>query len=114
MATRSPNLRLADMIEAIERIRSIITGLTLEEFESNWRHQWLVQRGILIISEASRHLTPEVKERHPEIPWSKVAAIGSVLRHDYERIAPDVIWRLVVVDLPVLEAVCRQESIRPA
>ena len=109
MATRSPNLRLADMIEAIERIRSIITGLTLEEFESNWRHQWLVQRGMLIISEASRHLDSGIKDRHPEIPWSKVAGIGSILRHDYERIAADVIWKLVTVDLPVLEAACRQE-----
>jgi uncharacterized protein with HEPN domain len=91
MATRSPKVRLADMIEAIARIRSVVAGISLEEFESQWQHQWLVQRGILIISEASRHLDSETKARHPEIPWSKVAGIGSVLRHDYERIAADVI-----------------------
>jgi len=86
--------------------------LTLEEFENSWQRQWLVQRGVQIISEASRHLGADLKARHPEIPWTKVAGIGSVLRHDYERIAPDVIWRLVTVDLPILEAACRAELAR--
>jgi uncharacterized protein with HEPN domain len=112
MARRSPILRLTDMIEAMERIRSVISRISLEEFEQRWEHQWLVQRGILIISEASRHLSREVKVRHPEIPWTKVAGIGSVLRHDYERIAADVIWKLATVDLPVLEAACREELAR--
>jgi uncharacterized protein with HEPN domain len=112
MALRAPNLRLADMIEAIERIRSTIADIKLDEFERDWRHQWLVQRGVLIISEANRHLSSEVKARHPEIPWNKVAGIGSVLRHDYERIAADVIWKLVTIDLPVLETACRQELAR--
>jgi uncharacterized protein with HEPN domain len=32
-----------------------------------------------------------------------------VLRHDYERIAPDVMWKLAIDDLPVLEKACREE-----
>jgi uncharacterized protein with HEPN domain len=62
-----------------------------------------------IISEASRHLTDEMKARHPEIPWQKVAAIGNVLRHNYENIAAPVIWKLAQTDLPALEKVCRVE-----
>jgi uncharacterized protein with HEPN domain len=112
MADRSLVLRLTDIIEAIERIRSVISRLSLEEFEASWERQWLAERGVLIISEASRHLSAELKARHPEIPWAKVAGIGSVLRHDYERIAPDVIWKLATVDLLVLDAVCRDELTR--
>jgi uncharacterized protein with HEPN domain len=109
MADRALVLRLTDMIEAIERIHLVVSRLSLDEFEANWEHQWLVERGVQIISEASRHLSGELKTRHPEIPWTKVAGIGSVLRHDYERIAPDVIWKLATVDLPILDAVCRDE-----
>ncbi len=112
MADRSLVLRLTDMIEAIERIRSVVSRLSLEEFEASWEHQWLVERGVQIISEASRHLSAELKTRHPEIPWAKMAGIGSVLRHDYERIAPDVIWKLATVDLPILDVVCRDELAR--
>jgi uncharacterized protein with HEPN domain len=69
--------------------------VTLDAFEADWRKRWLVERGVEIISEASRHLTDELKARHPEIPWPKVAGIGNVLRHDYESIAAPVMWKLV-------------------
>jgi uncharacterized protein with HEPN domain len=55
------------------------------------------------------HFSDELKGRHPEIPWSKVAGIGKVLRHEYERVAYDVLWRVVRDDLPPLENVCRGE-----
>ena len=61
------------------------------------------------MSEASGHLPPELKARHPEIPWQKVAGIGNVLRHDYENIAAPVMWKLAHDDLDALEQVCRAE-----
>jgi uncharacterized protein with HEPN domain len=101
--------RLTDIIEAIERINSVLGNISLETFENDWQRQWLVERGVEIISEASRHLTDDLKARHPEIPWQKVAGIGNVLRHNYESIAAPVIWKLAQADLPALEKVCRAE-----
>jgi uncharacterized protein with HEPN domain len=109
MADRSSAHRLADMIEAIERIRHILGGAPLDKFENDWERQWLVERGVEIVSEASRHLPPELKARHPAIPWRKVAGIGNVLRHDYESIAAPVLWKLASEDLDALEQVCRVE-----
>ena len=80
MTERIVTPRLADIVEAIERIRRVLEGVTLEAFEQNWEKRWLVERGIEVISEASRHLTDDIKERRTEIPWSKVAGIGNVLR----------------------------------
>jgi uncharacterized protein with HEPN domain len=101
--------RLANIIEAVELIRSELAGVTLQTLEPDKRRRWLVERGIEIISEASRHLSDELKARHPEIPWSKVARIGNVLRHEYERVAHDVLWRVVHDDLLPLETACREE-----
>jgi hypothetical protein len=61
--------------------------MPLDVFETDWQTQWLVERGVEIISEASRHLSDELKARHPRIPWGKVAGIGNILRHNYENIA---------------------------
>jgi uncharacterized protein with HEPN domain len=47
---------LADIVEAVERIRGVVGETSLESFENDWQRQWLVQRGVEIISEASRHL----------------------------------------------------------
>src|SRR5580700_12270420 len=109
MAKPSSVLRLTDIIEAIELIRSEMAGVTLDAFETDRRKRWLVERGVEIISEASRHLPGEMKARHPEIPWPKVAGIGNVLRHDYQDVAHDVLWHVVRENLPPLEKVCRDE-----
>lgn len=109
MAPRSDIPRLTDMVEAIDRVRGIVADLTIEAFETDWQKQWLVERGVEIISEASRRLNNDFKARHPEIPWPKVAGIGNVLRHDYENIAAPVMWTLVRDDLPTLEKICRDE-----
>jgi len=71
VAARSLIPRLTDIIEAIERIRAVMGDIPLDVFEADWQRQWLVERGVEIISEASRHLTDELKARHPEIPWGE-------------------------------------------
>jgi uncharacterized protein with HEPN domain len=109
MNARSQIPRLTDIIEAIERIRSVLKDTSLDVFENDWQRQWLVERGVEIISEASRHLTADMKARHAEIPWPKVPGIGNVLRHDYEHVAAAILWKLVQADLPALEDVCRAE-----
>jgi uncharacterized protein with HEPN domain len=109
MGERSQTLRLSDIAAAIELIDSEMTGVTLQAFEPDKRKRWIVERGIEIISEASRHLDARLKQRNPQIPWPSVAGIGNILRHDYERIAHDILWHVVRNDLPPLLEVCRAE-----
>jgi uncharacterized protein with HEPN domain len=109
VTARSLIPRLTDIVEAIERVRGVLGDTALEGFEADWQKQWLVERGVEIVSEASRHLTDELKARHPDIPWTKVAGIGNVLRHDYGKIAAPVMWKLVREELPPLEQVCSAE-----
>ena len=109
MIERIVSPRLADIVEAIKRINQVLDGVGLEVFEHDWEKRWLVERGIEVISEASRHLTDDIKTRQAHIPWRKVAGIGNVLRHAYDHVAPDVLWKLAQDDLPELEKVCRFE-----
>ena len=94
---------LHDILEAIEHIEHATYGKTLPEFEASWEARWLVQRGIEIISEASRGIPDATKILRPEIPWKKVAGIGNVLRHDYSGIADHIIWGVVHDELPKLK-----------
>jgi len=109
MALGSAVARLTDIVEAIELICSEMDGVSLTAFAPDRRRQWLVERGIEIICEASRRLLAELKARHAHIAWAKVAGIGNVLRHDYEHVAYDLLWRIVRDELPVLDKVCREE-----
>ena len=114
MARSSVTPYLADMVEAIERIHDKAGNTPLEEFKLDWEKQWIVERGIEIVSEASRRLPDDLKARHPDIPWQKVAAIGNVLRHEYRLISAPLMWEVVRDYLPPLEKACRAELARLA
>lgn len=95
---------LTEMLDAISGIQNAVRGKTLANFEREWLLKHGVQRGIEIISEAARHIPLELKARRPETPWKQIVAMGSVLRHDYHRIADTIVWRVVTDDLPPLKA----------
>ena len=91
-----------DILDAIDRIDQITQGKTFAEFGTSWQLRWLVQRGIEIISEASRGIPDDMKSTQPEIPWRQVMGIGNVLRHEYEGLSDQVIWNVVIDELPKL------------
>jgi uncharacterized protein with HEPN domain len=109
MAEKSLEPHLRDIIGAIEHIYSKVRDIDLETFQDDLDRRRIVERNVEIISEGSRRLSDAMKSSYPEIPWKKVAGIGNILRHDYENVIPDALWKLDHDDLPILESVCREE-----
>ena len=103
---------LRDIVRAIEHARTRMGEVTLEEFENDLDRLRIVERNVEIISEASRRLPDDFKDRHPEIPWQKVAGVGNILRHDYDEISHRILWNIVRQDLAPLEKVCKIELLR--
>ena len=101
-----------DILEALNRVDQVSQGKTLADFEASWQLQYLVQRAIEIISEASRAIPDDLKALRPEIPWDSVKGIGNVLRHEYRGISNPLIWRVVTDELPRLRIAV--EAIRDA
>ncbi len=64
--------------------------------------QRAVERGLAIISEASRLLPADLTALAPEIPWRQIAAIGNLLRHEYQRADSLATWNIVKEHLPQL------------
>jgi uncharacterized protein with HEPN domain len=92
-----------EILAAIQGIEEAIAEKSFADFQREWLLRHGVQRGIEIISEASRHLPAELLARHPEIAWDQVKGIGSVLRHEYHRIADGIIWAVAVERLGSLK-----------
>ena len=97
-------LRLTDMRDAIIGIEGVVAGVGFEAFAGNWGMQRAIERGLEIISEASRHVPSDLKELAPEIPWRQIAAIGNLLRHEYQRADIKATWNIVENHLPPLAA----------
>jgi len=46
----------------------------------------------------------DLKALAPEIPWRQIAAIGNLLRHEYQRADIQATWNIVQEHLPPLLA----------
>ena len=91
------------MLESIRGIEKALAGKTIREYERSWVLRSAVERGIEIISEASRHLDRNLKAQHKNVRWKDIAGIGNILRHEYQRVDGQIIWNAVKDDLPALK-----------
>lgn len=98
---------LTDILETIARIRRKLSEVSFEDFASDWELQFIAQRAIEIISEASRRIPDDLKATEPTIPWKSIAGIGSILRHEYHTVSNKIVWDAVHSDLPDLEEAIR-------
>jgi uncharacterized protein with HEPN domain len=103
MTKRKVGPVLAEIREAIEGIETYTAGKTLADFQRDWLLRLAVQRALEIISEAARHMPDELLAQASGVPWKKIRGIGNVLRHEYHKIADDVIWAVVVENIGPLK-----------
>jgi uncharacterized protein with HEPN domain len=96
-----------ELLDYIEQARTYAANLTFEQYFADQKTQRAVERCIEVISEASRHIPDDIKAKHAEIPWSDVAAIGNVFRHEYHNIAARIVWDTVRLHLAPLEVAMR-------
>jgi uncharacterized protein with HEPN domain len=96
---------LQDIRDNIVRAGRFVGDFELEEFLSDDKTFYAATRCLEIISEASRRLSPELKERHPEIPWKAIAGSGNIFRYNYEDVLERRVWDTIHIALPLLLAV---------
>jgi uncharacterized protein with HEPN domain len=104
---KTPRVPLTDIRNAIRRIERYTKGQTAASFGKNDLLRDAVERCIEIVSEASRRVPADMKARHPDIPWSKIAGVGNVFRHDYDEVYPPLVWEIAVEHLPALRCAGR-------
>jgi len=112
--SKNPRQRLRDIVENVEAIQSFLRGLAFEDFLRDKRTIYAVTRAMEIISEASRRLPEELKQRHPELDWPAIAAAGNIYRHEYDMVDERMLWETATKGLDLLEHVAAEELSRDA
>ena len=100
---------LQDILDNIELIAAFTADLDEEHFVADPKSIYAVVRALEIISEASRRLPDTLKLRHPAIDWRRLAGVGNVYRHDYDRVDPYLVWRTIEARIPELRRVVEGE-----
>jgi len=104
MQERAVRIWLVDIRAEIAGIRELTADAEFAIFAESWGMKRAVEHGLLIIAEAAKHLPPPLKQAHPEVPWEKIHGLGNLLRHEYRRIDPEILWSIVTEHLSTLEA----------
>ncbi|PWB54203.1 MAG: nucleotidyltransferase [Candidatus Methanoperedenaceae archaeon] len=98
---RDYNERLLDILEAIKNIEKYASH-GHETFEHDELIQTWIVHHLQIIGEAASALPDSFRDKYPEVPWSKIIGMRNILVHNYFGVDADVVWAVVVNDLPDL------------
>ena len=70
-------------------------------------------RRLHTIAESTQRLSADLKDRHPEIPWARIAGFRNRIVHAYMDIDPDLVWSVIVDELPAVMRIAAGELGRP-
>ena len=102
---KNDQVYLEHILEAISKIENFVNGLTKFDFDKNVLIQDAVIRNFEIIGEATKRISKQFTQSHPEIPWQDMASMRDKLIHDYLDVDLDVVWKTVEVDIPLLRKI---------
>lgn len=99
---RDDRVRLMDMLEAIERIEKYAQAGEAEFRQNELVQNWIIHH-LQILGEAAYKVSKEYREQYPELPWPKMIGMRHILVHGYFEINTDIVWSVVVKELPTLK-----------
>lgn len=102
MSPRDWDLRIDDIIDALQTIASYIDGITYDQWTNDRKTIDAVIRNIEIIGEAANHIPEDIQIRYADIPWAQMRCIRNLLIHEYFGVDIDIIWQTITDDLPDL------------
>jgi uncharacterized protein with HEPN domain len=100
---RSDRERLLDIADAITQIERYANQGQAAFQQQELIQVWIVHH-LQIIGEAARSLTPAFTAQNDQVPWAQMVAFRNILTHEYFRVDLDLVWRIVVTNVPDLQA----------
>lgn len=98
---RDNALYLEDIVVAMDRIREYISGLEFTRFKRDYKTVDAVIRNLEVIGEASKNLSKDIKDQHPNVPWEEMYRLRNRISHEYFGVDYEIIWDIISKHLPI-------------
>ena len=89
----------------------LVVGKTSSDYDEDELLRLALTHLIQVIGEAARHVSRQLRDGHPEIPWQEIVGMRHKVVHHYMNVDEDIVWRTVTQEIePLVE---KLESILP-
>jgi uncharacterized protein with HEPN domain len=95
--------RLLHILEAIDEIQNYILNNDINSFLKNSMMRFACVKQIEIIGEAANYVTADTRSKFSEIEWNKIIGMRHILVHEYFGVDFELIWQVIIDDLPFLK-----------
>jgi uncharacterized protein with HEPN domain len=92
---------LSEILEAAGHIARF-TARGRPAFDRDVTLQYAIAHGLVLIGEAAGKLSPDLRSRHPEVPWRQIVGQRNVVVHEYDRIDLEIVWNVAADEVPRL------------
>ena len=96
-------LYITDILSAIKKIEEYTKRIDYEKFTKNSLIEDAVLRNLEIIGEAVKKIPSDVRKKHADIEWKKIAGLRDILIHDYSGVDLRIVWNIIETKLPELK-----------
>ncbi len=93
---------LRDILAASRKIEAITAATTEERFLADEVLPAAVLHHLTVIGEAINRLPPELRSRHPLVPWRQIVAVRHRIVHAYFDLDWQILWNAATDDIPRL------------
>ncbi|MBM4033925.1 MAG: DUF86 domain-containing protein [Planctomycetes bacterium] len=94
---------LNDILDAIGKAEAFVAEMDYDQFAADDKTVFAVIRAIEIMGEAAKHIPPDVRKRHLDIPWTRVAGMRDKVIHGYFGVNLQTVWKAATQDAPFLK-----------
>jgi uncharacterized protein with HEPN domain len=118
---------LRDIVRYCDQVDEFVAGFTQAQFEHDRKTYSAVLYSLQTIGEAAIRLDKEEKrlgeggliERlYPDVPWPDVRGLSNIVRHGYDEIDAEIIWKTATTSIHPVRACgrgsCSDRSSRPS
>ena len=107
-------LHLRHILDCVARIEDYVRD-GREAFFDDPKTQDAVIRNLEVIGQAVKDIGSEVMaNEYPAIPWIQIAGTRNILAHQYLGVDLNLVWNIVVTNLPALKIAIRESATRMA
>ena len=99
---------LLDMKRAATLILQWTDQMNFDEFWPDLKTQSAIIHQFLLIGEAAKHLSEDLRRSSPEIPWFAMARMRDKLIHHYRGVDLREIWKAAEQEIPRLLAFLKE------